>query len=163
MYNFFCMSVTGGKAFGQFSSNKTQRPKTLEPTKIQLDIQEDMQGNEHLISFEKCEVTIEKTGMYLIIVGAQVGRERTSPDSWIDFWLRINGIDVPNSNIRFSSVNHDQKDVAMTQCVTHLGKTDHLNLMMSVSNLDDGLGIEAIQPEGEPMIPSVILTILQLQ
>jgi hypothetical protein len=52
------MSVTGGKAFGQFSSNKTQRPKTLEPTKIQLDIQEDMQGNEHMISFEKCEVTI---------------------------------------------------------------------------------------------------------
>lgn len=157
------MSIIDGKAFGQFSSSKTQRPDNLEPTKIELDVQEDMQGMEHTISFEKCEVTIERTGMYLIIVGAQVGRERTSPNSWIDFWLRINGVDVPNSNIRFSSVNHDQKDVTMTQCVTHLGKTDHLNIMMSVSNLEDGLGIEAIQPEGEPLIPSIILTILQLQ
>ena len=150
-------------AFGQFCSIKTQRPKTLEPTEIELDIQEDMLGQEHTINFEKCTVNITNTGMYLIMVAPQIGRVKGEKPAWLDFWLRINGVDVPNSNIRYSSIHHKQQDVALLQVVTHLGKTDTINIMMSVENLEDGLGIEAIEPEGEPLVPSIITTILQLQ
>jgi len=150
-------------SFGQFSSSKTQRPKTLEPTKIELDIQEDMMGGTHHIDFHKCEINIKKSGMYFIIAGAQVGRKSGDKPAWVDFWLRINDVDVPNSNIRYSTIHHTQQDVAILQVVTHLSKTDIINVMMSVENLNDGLGIEAIAPEGEPLIPSIILTILQLQ
>jgi len=33
---------------------------------------------------------------------------------------------------------------------------------MSVEVADEGLGIETIRPTGEPVIPSIILTIIQL-
>ena len=33
---------------------------------------------------------------------------------------------------------------------------DILNLMMSVEVADEGLGLETIRPDGEPVIPSII-------
>jgi len=41
-------------------------------------------------------------------------------------------------------------------------KGDTLNIMMSVEKEGEGLGIEAIQPPGEPLVPSIILTIMQM-
>ncbi len=43
-----------------------------------------------------------------------------------------------------------------------LNRGDALNIMMSGETEDEGLGIEAIEPDGEPAIPSIIVTILQL-
>ena len=37
-----------------------------------------------------------------------------------------------------------------------------LSVMMSVEELNEGLGIESIETEGEPPIPIIILTIIQL-
>jgi hypothetical protein len=34
--------------------------------------------------------------------------------------------------------------------------------MTAVETIDEGLGIEAIAPDGEPTIPSIIVTIVQL-
>jgi len=34
--------------------------------------------------------------------------------------------------------------------------------MMSVEAAGEGIGIEAIQPPGEPLIPSIILTMIQM-
>jgi len=34
--------------------------------------------------------------------------------------------------------------------------------MMSVEKTGEGLGIEAIQPPGEPLVPSIILTMMQM-
>jgi len=34
--------------------------------------------------------------------------------------------------------------------------------MMSIEKTGEGLGIEAIQPAGEPLVPSIILTIMQM-
>ena len=39
---------------------------------------------------------------------------------------------------------------------------DILNIMMATETMDEGLGIEAIAPIGEPTIPSIIVTIVQL-
>ena len=40
-----------------------------------------------------------------------------------------------------------------------LNRGDALNIMMSGETEDEGLGIEAIEPDGEPAIPSIIVTI----
>lgn len=150
-------------AFGQLSSSLTQRPTTLVPTKILLDNQEDMYGREHTIEFNKDEVRIKYSGMYFIIAGPQIGKLVGDKPRWIDFWLRVNNTDVLNSNIRACIKDSSHKDVIITQVVTHLNEGDRLNIMMSVEVVDEGLGIEAIKPAGEPLVPSIILTILQLQ
>ena len=151
-----------GRAFGQFSSNKTQRPESTEPVEIVLTDQEDMFGGEHSINFIQGDVEIKKSGMYLIIAGPQIGKLSGNEARWIDFWLRINNVDVPNSNIRAVIKDACQKDVIVLQTLTRLNDGDTLNIMMSTETSNEGIGIEAIQPPGEPLVPSIILTIIQM-
>ena len=151
------------RAFGQLSSAQSQRPNTLKPVEVCLDTQEDTFGKEHTVDFVKGDVIIKHSGMYLIIAGLQVGKLSGDQPRWIDFWLRVNSVDVPNSNVRQYVRDPLDKDVIITQTVTRLNKGDTLNVMMSVEAQNEGLGIEAIQPVGEPLVPSIILTVLQLQ
>jgi hypothetical protein len=150
------------KAYGQFSSTVTQRPTALDPVKIILDTHQDTSGEELTIDFIKNGITINRTGTYLIIVGPQTGKLAGNNPRWMDFWIRINNKDVPNSNVRTVLVDPAVTDVIITQAVTHFNKGDMLNIMMSVEVADEGLGIVAIHPDKEPLIPSIILTILQL-
>lgn len=159
---FSVQDISKTKAFGQFSSSRTQRPDTLEPVEVELDTQEDMFGGEHFIDFKKGEILIKKTGMYFVIAGPQMGRVEGKTTRWIDFWLRVNNVDVPNSNIRRTLIDNLVKDVSILQVLTHLNKGDTLNVMMSVEEIGEGVGIEAIEPIGEPLIPSMILTVIQL-
>lgn len=149
-------------AFGQFSSSKTQRPETTEPVEIELTDQEDMFGGEHTIDFVQGDVEIKKSGMYLVIAGPQIGKSDGGDPRWIDFWLRVNNVDVPNSNVRAVIKDACHKDVIVLQVLTRLNDGDTLNIMMSTETADDGIGIEAIQPAGEPLIPSIILTMIKM-
>jgi hypothetical protein len=151
-----------GRAFGQFSSSDTQRPDSTDPVEIKLTDQEDMFGGEHTIDFVQGDIEIKKSGMYLIIAGPQVGKLKGDNARWIDFWLRTNNVDIPNSNIRAVIKDACQKDVIVLQVLTKLNAGDTLNIMMSTETADEGVGIEAIQPPGEPLIPSIILTIIQM-
>lgn len=156
------MMTPGLKAYGQFSSTVTQRPITLNPVKVVLDTHQDTSGDELAVDFIKGGIIVSRAGTYLVIVGSQIGKLAGNKPRWIDFWIRINNMDLPNSNVRAILKDPDMKDVIVTQVVAHLNKGDMLNIMMTVQVADEGLGIEAIQPDGEPLIPSMILTILQL-
>jgi len=151
-----------GRVFGQFSSSKVQRPDSTEPVEIELTDQEDMFGGDHSIDFVQGDIEIKTSGMYFIIAGPQIGKTGGDQPRWIDFWLRVNNVDVPNSNIRAVIKDQCQKDVIILQVLTRLNEGDTLNIMMSVEVADEGLGIEAIQPPGEPLVPSIILTVLQM-
>ena len=150
------------RAFGQFSSSKVQRPDSTDPVEIKLTDQEDMFGDEHTIDFVQGDIEIKTSGMYLIIAGPQIGKTDGDQGHWVDFWLRVNIFDVPNSNVRAVVKDQIQKDVIILQVLTRLNEGDTLNIMMSVEVTGEGLGIEAIQPPGEPLIPSIILTMIQM-
>jgi hypothetical protein len=150
------------KAFGQFSSNKTQRPNTLKPVEVVLDAQEDVAGGVHSIDFDKGDIVIKQSGMYLLIAGPQIGKVRGSTPRWIDFWVRVNNIDVPNSNIRAVLMDPQEKTVVPLNAVLPLNRGDTLNIMMATEIIDEGIGVEAIEPDGEPTIPSIIVTLVQL-
>ena len=85
-------SSDGGyhNAFGQFASNITQEVTTLDPITIQLDQQEDVGNMEHTIGFDKGDILIKQSGVYLIIAAPQVGKTSGNRNRWIDFWLRLN-------------------------------------------------------------------------
>lgn len=150
------------KAFGQLASTKSQRIDSLKPIEIELDIQEDVAGGVHTIDFEKGDIMVKQSGMYLIIAAPQVGKTRGTRNRWIDFWIRVNNVDVPYSNIRRVLTDSQEKDVIPLNMVTPLNRGDTLNIMMSGETENEGIGIEAIEPDGEPAIPSIIVTIVQL-
>jgi len=150
------------RAYGQFSSSTTQRPDSTDPVEIKLTSQEDMFGGDHSIDFVQGDIEIKTSGMYLIIAGPQIGKTGGDQARWIDFWLRTNNVDVPNSNVRAVMKDQCQKDVIVLQVLTRLNEGDTLNIMMSVEAAGEGIGIEAIQPPGEPLIPSIILTMIQM-
>jgi hypothetical protein len=150
------------KAFGQFSSSITQRINTLKATEVELDAQEDVAGGVHTIDFEKGDIVIRQSGMYFVIACPQIGKVRGTTPRWIDFWVRLNNIDVPNSNIRAVIMDPQQKTVIPLNIVLPLNRGDTMNIMTAVETIDDGVGLEAIAPDGEPTIPSIIVTIVQL-
>ncbi len=155
-------SLLKGRAFGQFSTSKAQRPDSTDPVEIKLTDQEDMFGGEHSIDFVQGDIEIKTSGMYLVIAGPQIGKTDGDQPRWIDVWLRVNNVDVPNSNVRAVIKDQCEKDVIVLQVLTRLIEGDTLNIMMSVEATGEGLGIEAIQPPGEPLIPSIILTMIQM-
>jgi len=150
------------KSFGQFSSSRTQRLESLKPCEIELDSQEDVAGGVHTIDFEKGDVVIKQSGIYLIIACPQIGKVRGTTPRWIDFWVRVNNIDVPNSNIRAVLQDPQEKTVVPMNSVLPLNRGDTLNIMMATETIDEGIGLEAIEPDGEPTIPSIIVTVVQL-
>jgi len=150
------------KAFGQFSSCETQRVDSLKPIEVILHSQEDVAGGVHTIDFDKGDVIIKQSGMYLILAGPQVGKNKGTRSRWIDFWLRVNNVDVPDSNIRRVLSDSQEKDVIPMNAVLPLNRGDTMNIMMAAETDSEGIGIEAIEPDGEPTIPSIILTIVQL-
>jgi hypothetical protein len=150
------------KAFGQFSSNKTQRITTLKPMEVLLDSQADAGGGVHTIDFNKGDIIIRQSGMYLIIAGPQLGKVRGATPRWIDLWLRVNNIDVPNSNIRTVIIDPQEKTVGIMNSVLPLNRGDTLNIVMAAETIEEGMGLETIAPDGEPTIPSIIVTVVQL-
>ena len=151
-----------GRAFGQFSSCETQRPDSTDPIEIKITDQEDMFGGEHTIDFVQGDIEIKQSGMYLIMAAPQIGKTSGDQARWIDFWMRQNNVDIPNSNVRAVIKDPHQKDVIVLQVLTRLNEGDTLNIMMSVEKEGEGIGIEAIQPPGEPLVPSIILTMMQM-
>jgi hypothetical protein len=149
------------KAFGQFSSLKTQKVTVLKPVEIILDSQ-DVAGGVRTIDFDKGDIMIKQSGMYLIIAGLQVGKTRGTKNRWIDFWFRINDKNLPNSNVRKVLTHICESDVVPLNAVLDLNKGDLIKVIMAAETDDEGIGIEAIEPDGEPLIPSMILTVIQL-
>jgi len=150
------------KAFGQFSSAVTQRSESLKPVKIDLDTQEEIESRTHSIDFDGCDIKIRQSGMYMIIAAPQAGRISGSASRWINFWVRINNVDLTNSNIQRILIDCNQKDVIPLNVVMPLNTGDVLNMIMAAETTNEGLGIEKIEPDGEPMIPSIIVTMVQL-
>jgi len=98
-----------------------------------------------------------------VISAPQAGRLSGDTPGHIDFWLRKNNVDIPNSNVRASITTSDDKDVIVNQTMMSFSAGDVLNVMMAVSHVGDGLGVEAIRTEGRPLIPSIIFSMHKIK
>ena len=95
--------------------------------------------------------TIEKTGPYLVIFAPQTNEMEACGN----YWLAVNNKHVANSNIRVCQ-GAGTTTVAVAQAIIELKKGDELTFRMSGK-----LGTQATKFEGEPLIPSAILSILK--
>lgn len=150
--------------FAQLSCDYDQRPKKAkEPVPIQFNVNDAIVGIEHFTTKNNDVIKIKRSGLYFVITAPQIGRKKGDVARYLDVWIRKNGEDVPNSNIRSNLYHGTSKDVVINQSMIPLLREDELQIMMSVETADEGIGLEAIKPKGEPTIPSVILSMRMVE
>ena len=152
-------SVSMAKAdqYLQASSTITQCPG-MAPEVVQIDITDAADG----IAMADNKITVSEAGPYLVVAAPQVGREGAGPLGCFDLWLRVNGSDVANSNVQLcQDAGSMAKDVIVSQGIVPLAAGDVLEVMMSANNPEAEMCIEAIQPAGEPLVPSIIFSMIK--
>ena len=148
--------------YAQISSTEDQRPTVTTPVVIELNQNDSISGIEHTVE-NPGTIKITESGIYVLIAAPQVGRTSGTKARFVDFWLRKNGTDIQNSNVRVVIGENSSKDVIVNQTMMPFNAGDLVNIMMSVEVPDEGLGIEAIHPTGEPLIPSIIFSMHKIK
>ena len=152
------LKASQGTAWLQSSSSATQF-MTTSPTQFTID-QDD--GNAQ-VELNNGNITVNRSGEYLIVAAPQVGRIGVGLQGVVSFkcWLRVNGTDVANSNVLLN-LKPWTKDVIISQGIVSLEKGDVVTVMGSCGDNDRGVAIEAIQEPGEPLVPSIIFTMYEI-
>ena len=148
--------------FAQIISTLDQRPETTDPVPVFMDQNDAISGIEHTIE-HPADIKIAESGTYVVIAAPQIGRLSGDGPGYVDFWLRKNGNDIPNSNVRANIKTNEDKDVIVNQTMMNFNAGDTLNVMMAVSKAGEGLGVEAIKTEGRPLIPSIIFSMHKIK
>jgi hypothetical protein len=111
---------------------------------------------------DNAQVTVSQAGVYNIAFSAQITKTDAGTDT-VYIWLRINGVDVPDSNTAVVLVGGGAKQVAAWNFVVPLGAGQQATLMWA--SLDANARIlhedDTATPYG-PAIPSMIVTVNQV-
>jgi len=154
--------VTMTVEYAQIISTLDQRPDTTDPVPVFMDQNDGISGINHSVE-HPADIGIVESGVYVLIASPQVGRMSGNGPSHVDFWLRKNNEDIPNSNVRCSVSSDGDKDVIVNQTMSAFKAGDVVNVMMAVGKAGEGLGIEAIKTEGRPLIPSIIFSMHKIK
>ncbi|CAF4264073.1 unnamed protein product, partial [Adineta steineri] len=120
-------------------------------------------GSYDVSAFYNGTFVTEKDGVYLAVFGAQISSPRRNGKGDIHMWMRQDGENVPDSN-SIQSVDHGSTSVLVYSTVFQASDNYKFELAYSASTDEDctRLGLIATQPENEPLVPSIIITIIQL-
>ena len=150
-------SMANAEQYLQASSTITQCPG-MAPEVVEIDVTDAASG----LTLTDNRITVSEAGPYLIVAAPQVGREGAGPLGCFDLWLRVNGSDVANSNVQLcQDAGSMAKDVIISQGIIPLSEGDVVEVMMSANNPEAAMCIEAIEPPGEPLVPSIIFSMIK--
>lgn len=143
----------------QASSATTQR---IEQDNVAQVVQIDRVDGESNVSLDISTgaISIKNKADYLIVAAPQVGRLNAGNIANFRCWIRVNGVNVPDSNVLLNLESVNAKDVIVCQILVHLEDGDKVEVMMATDNAAAGVGIEALQPTpDEPMVPAIIFSL----
>lgn len=155
-------------AFAQLSSAKTQRPLNGERTIIEMELRDAISNIKFDPKRSVTDITIKESGAYFIIAAPQTNLLEASnageKNGCFSMWISVNGNDVANSNVRhcFPENDNTSTDVIVSQGVGCFDEEDVINLIMSAKSETNNVGIVAITPKNEPLIPSIIFSIFRV-
>lgn len=99
----------------------------------------------------------DRPGLYNIQFSAQLDKT-SGGTAFIYIWLRLNGVDVPNSATQIRIQGNDAETVAAWNFVEFMNTGDYFELMWSTDSTDcQILASPAVAPV--PAVPSIILTV----
>ena len=111
---------------------------------------------------DNTKITVNEAGVYNIAFSAQISKTDAGTDT-VYIWLRINGVDLPDSNTALVLIGGGAKQVAAWNFVVPLGAGQQATLMWA--SLDANAQIvyvdDTATPYG-PAIPSLIVTVNQV-
>ena len=154
-------AAKAGPVYAQMSSMTTQLPKDG-PLVVQMENNDALSGLTHDIKAKPGEITIDAEGVYLVVAAIQVGKEKGDTTDFVDVWIKQNGKDVDNSGCRQAVPDPKFTTVLVSQGIAECKKGDVLNVAISASAPDKGLGIIASSPKGEATVPSIILSVYKI-
>jgi hypothetical protein len=150
----FSAFKVGDSAYAQLSSTESQ-PASSAGKAITLNSNDAAKDVEN----DKGAVTIKKAGTYFVMAAGQVGATDSNGKGTVRLWVRQNGKDVDNSNTE-QAIANGFTAVLVCQGVMECKAGDKVELIQSTSGT--GLGMVASRPKGEPVVPSMILSIVKV-
>ena len=151
---FFC-----GGAYADWlqASGSTTQTITTTPAPAIID---QLDGASGFTVVDDTRAVAAAAGDYLVVHAPQFGTVCNGKPGYATAWLRINGADVSNSNVLKNIGPAVTDDVIISQGIVHLEAGDYLEFMVAGSNDSGCQALEAIEVEGQPLVPSVIVSIL---
>ena len=143
-----------GTAYAQLSSTESQMTgATGKMVSLnQTDSSKEIENNKGI-------VTIKKAGTYFVMAAGQVGSASGKEKGTVRLWMKQNGADVANSNTE-QSIDGAFTGVLVCQGVMECKAGDKIELLQSSTAAN--LGMVATTPKGEPIVPSMILSIIKV-
>ncbi len=117
--------------YAQIISTLDQRPETTDPVPVFMDQNDSISGIEHT-NTHPADIRIAESGTYVVIAAPQIGRLSGNGSGHVDFWLRKNGTDIPNSTVRGVVDSDGYKDVLVNQCLMALTKRLQITLNLAI-------------------------------
>lgn len=109
------------------------------------------------------QFTVSKTGNYTLTYTIQFDKTAGGTAANVDFWLRRNGTDVPDSNSNFTISNNNSAIVAAANYTLIMNAGDYLEMVWYSSSANaELLAIPAQVAPVRPTSPSVRITLLQV-
>ncbi len=139
--------------YTQLSSAVDQIPETGE--KMAVKFEKNVSSSD--LDLTPNGVIVRKSGLYLVIAAPQV--TASMDGGCLDLWLNVSGNDVPNSNVQLCQTKASETNVILSQNILRLDKGDVLQVIASSPN--NGAFLDAIEVPDEPLIPSIIFTMVE--
>lgn len=153
-------------AFAQLSSAKTQRIGPNKRMLIEMELRDAISQVKFDPRRSKTDIEIQVPGAYFIIAAPQTNTLISGETQGVcfDLWMEVNKKDIANSNVRhcFPAKDLHVTDVIVSQGVGCFEKGDVLRMWMGSEHNNKKVGIVAIEPENEPLVPSIILSMLRV-
>lgn len=109
------------------------------------------------------QFTVAKTGNYTLNYTIQVDKTAGGAAANMDIWLRLNGVDVADSNSNFTISNNNAAIVASANYTLILNAGDYLELAWHSGSANaELLAVPAQVGPVRPASPSVRVTLLQV-
>ena len=149
--------------YGQFSSTITQIVLGANtPTPITYNTTEIAFGTKYDTAFTS-RIVVSLAGIYKFAYSIQLDKTGggTSP---VDFFIRVNGNDVPRSTSRTVVVGQNGENFVYCEYILSLGSLSYVEVLMySPDNTMSAKYFPAvIGPPDVPEVPSIITTIIQI-
>lgn len=155
--------------FGNFSDDTLQEFALNDPTPIQFNTTGDVVGLKHDNVINNSSIEVVNQGIYNISLEPQIGRKAGSNIQSFNIFIQkstdhgLSFDDIPNSNIKVTIANSNEKIVVPLSGGLKLQAGDIFRLMASVE--DDELVLNEFPATLTPKLPatpSVILTVDRL-
>lgn len=149
------------KAYISVSSSADQGPFTADA--IQAFTYTDVDFSNDITLTEGSKINFAKAGKYNIAFSAQM--HQTNSSGITQIWLRKNGNNMPSTNTKFSITANNPYYVAAWNLFVDIAEDDFIELIWSSNDNNTKVEYEPATgsgPTAKPAIPSIILTVNQI-